>query len=50
LDPDPDPTWLGKSFRSIFRSDPKNSFCHNANDFKWLFIDFKANFSKKMLD
>jgi hypothetical protein len=42
-DPDPDPTWLVKSFGS----GPKHSLVHNANDFKWLFIDFKANFSKK---
>jgi hypothetical protein len=50
LDQDPDPTWLVKSFGSSFGSDPKHSLFHNANDFKWLFIDFKANFSKKMLD
>jgi hypothetical protein len=43
---DPDPTLLVKSFGS----DPKHSIFHNANDFKWLFIDFKANFAKKMLN
>jgi hypothetical protein len=46
LDPDPDPTRLLKSFGS----DPKHSLFHNANDLKSLFIDFKAYFSKKMLD
>jgi hypothetical protein len=46
LDPDPDPTWLVKSFGS----DPTHSLFHNANDLKWLFIDFKAYFSKEMLD
>jgi hypothetical protein len=50
LDPDPDPTWLLKSFGSGFGSDPKHSLFHIANDLKWLFIDFKAYFSKKMLD
>jgi hypothetical protein len=49
LDPDPDPTWLVKSFGSSFGSDPKYSLSHNSNDFKWLFIDFKASFSKKFL-
>jgi hypothetical protein len=34
LDPDPDPTWLVKSFGSSFGSDPKYSLSHNANDFK----------------
>jgi hypothetical protein len=41
---------LVKSFGSSFGSDPKHSLFHNANDLKWLFIDFKAYFSKKMLD
>jgi hypothetical protein len=52
LDPDldPDPTRLVKSFGSSFGSDPKHSLFHNANDLKWLFIDFKAYFSRKMLD
>jgi hypothetical protein len=43
---DPDPTWQVKSFGSH----PKHSLFHNAYDFKWLLIDFKANFSKKMLN
>jgi hypothetical protein len=42
---DPDPTWLVESFGS----DLKHSLFHNANDSKWLFLDFEANFSKKML-
>jgi hypothetical protein len=48
LDPDLDPTWLVKCFGSSFGSGPLHSLFHNANHFKWLFIDFKANFSKKM--
>jgi hypothetical protein len=50
FDPDPNPTWLAKSFGSSFGSEPKHSLFHNVNDFKWLFIDFKAYFLKKMLD
>jgi hypothetical protein len=41
LEPDTDPTWLVKSFGSSFGSDPKHALFHNANDFKWLFIDFE---------
>jgi hypothetical protein len=48
-DLDPDPTWLVKSFKSSFGSDPKYSLSHNANGFKYLFIDFKASFSKQFL-
>jgi hypothetical protein len=50
FNPDPDPTSLVKSFGSSFGSDPKYSLFHNAGDSKLLFIDFKANFSKKMSD
>jgi hypothetical protein len=50
LDPDPDPTWLVKSYGSSFGSDPKYSLFQNDNDFKRIFIDFESNFSKKMLD
>jgi hypothetical protein len=40
LDPDSHPLLLVKSYGSSFRSDPKYSFFHTANDKKGIFMVF----------